>query len=86
MFEMTEYLQNLYLALQERDLERLQEIRGFYENDDQYDYETHDLREINLTVATYMNDKHESDREKAMILIDEFDTEHKIDEIQTTKV
>lgn len=79
MFGMDEYLKNLYSALKSKDIERLQEIWGFYENDDQYDYETHDLREINLTIATYVNDKHESDREKAMILIDEFDTENKID-------
>jgi len=79
MFEMDEYLQNLYGALKDKDTERLQEIGGFYENDDQYDYETHDLREINLSIASYMNNGHESDREKAMILIDEFDTGHKID-------
>lgn len=76
---MSEYLKNLYSALKNKDRERLQEIGGFYENDDQYDYETHDLREINLSVASYMNDGHESDREKALILIDEFDTENKID-------
>lgn len=79
MFEMDEYLQNLYNALKDKDKDRLQEIGGFYENDDQYDYETHDLREINLTVASYISNDHESDREKAMILIDEFDTGHKID-------
>ena len=79
MHEMNEYLKNLYRALKDKDAERLQEIGGFYENDDQYDYETHDLREINLTVASYMNDGHDSDRQKALILIDEFDTEHKID-------
>lgn len=83
MHEMDEYLQNLYSALKNKDAERLQEIGGFYENDDQYDYETHDLREINLSVASYMNDWHESDREKAMILIDEFDTGHKIDKHTT---
>jgi len=76
---MSEYLQKLYIALRDKNRERLQEIWGFYENDDQYDYETHDVREINLTVASYMNNGHEADREKAMILIDEFDTEHKID-------
>jgi len=51
MFEMDEYLKNLYDALKDKDTDRLQEIGGFYENDDQYDYETHDLREINLSVA-----------------------------------
>ncbi|MDA9129008.1 hypothetical protein N9J72_00850 [Candidatus Gracilibacteria bacterium] len=81
---MNEYLQNLYTALRDKDFDRLQEIGGFYSNDDQYDYETHDVREINLTVASYVNDRHESDREKALILIDEFDTENKIDEIRTT--
>jgi hypothetical protein len=80
MFEMNEYLQNLYAALKDKDIERLQEIGGFYSNDDQYDYETHDVREINLTVASYINDGHDSDRHKAMILVDEFDTGHKIDD------
>jgi len=79
MHEMNKYLKSLHNALILNDTEKLQEIGWFYENDDQYDYETHDLREINLTVATYINDWHESDREKALILIDEFDTEHKID-------
>jgi len=73
MFEMTEYLQNLYKALKEKDIERIEEIGVFIENDDQYDYETHDVREINLLVDDYVKNKNDISREKALILIDEFD-------------
>ena len=76
---MNEYLQNLYAALKDKDIERLQDIGLFIENDDQDDYETYDLREVNICVDSYINNGHESNRKKAMILIDEFDTENKID-------
>jgi len=84
MFEMTEYLQNLYKALKEKDIERIEEIGVFIENDDQYDYETHDVREINLLVDDYVKNKNDISREKALILIDEFDMWEKRDEYATT--
>ena len=84
MFEMTEYLQNLYKALKEKDIERIEEIGVFIENDDQYDYETHDVREINLLVDDYVKNKNDISREKALIVIVEFDMWEKRDEYATT--
>jgi len=84
MYEMTEYLQNLYNALKAKDIEKIQEIWVYVENDDQYDYETHDVREINLLVDDYIENRNDISREKALILIDEFDTWDKKDEFATT--
>ncbi|NDK09817.1 hypothetical protein GW846_03495 [Candidatus Gracilibacteria bacterium] len=84
MYEMTEYLQNLYNALKAKDIEKIQEIGVYVENDDQYDYETHDVREINLLVDDYIENRNDISREKALILIDEFDTGDKKDEFATT--
>ena len=79
MFEITEYLQNIYKAVKERNIEQLEEIWTFVETDDQEDYETRDFREIEYAINKYISSKNDQDREKAMILIDEFDTSHKID-------
>jgi len=84
MYEMTEYLQNLYNALKAKDIEKIQEIWVYVENDDQYDYETHDVREINILVDDYIENRNDISREKALILIDEFDTWDKKDEFATT--
>lgn len=79
MFEMNEYLKNIYDALQDKDTERLKEIGVFVETDDQYDYETHDTREINFAVAEYIESEDEQSRKHAIQLIDEFDVENKYD-------
>lgn len=82
---MTEYLQNLYSALKAKDFEKIEEIGVFIENDDQYDYESHDVREINLLVDDYVKNRNDISREKALILIDEFDIWDKKDEFATTE-
>ncbi len=84
MPEMTEYLENLYAALKEKDFAKIEEIWVFVEDDDQYDYESHDVREINLLVDDYVKNRNDISREKALILIDEFDIWDKKDEYATT--
>lgn len=79
MFEMHQYLKNMYQALEKKDISRLEQIGHFTETDDQYDYEDHDIREIYFMVDDYIQSGNEKSRQKAMILIDEFDTDNKID-------
>jgi len=80
MTEINEYLSKLYRALQEEDIETLEEVNGSIDTDDGDPYEEKDLREIEVAVTEYIENKDKESKERALLLIDEFDVDTKYDE------